>query len=310
MISTALVPLDGSPEAAQAVSYARTLLPAGGRLILLHVLPDSDLLLSRLLGLLQAVPDDKDGECAIARALLEQEITKANDGQLAWQPEVVRGEPATEILRAVSRLRADVIVLTTHGRGALGRAIFGSVADRVARTAPVPVLLVRPVPEQPHQGAATIRRLVLPLDGSPLAEQALPVATELAERLQVPGHLVRVVNVAALLAPATGLAAPDWSPEVYDDVVGTARTEAADYLTAIAARLTGAGVETTSAVLDGSPFASIAAATSADDLVIMSSHGRGGALRWLLGSVAEKLVREAPVPVLLVPAPGRGSGTA
>jgi nucleotide-binding universal stress UspA family protein len=306
MITTALVPLDGSPVAAQAVPYAQAILPPGGRVILIHVIQKSDLLLPELLGLLRAVPGEDD-ECAIAQALLDQATADAGDVRLDWQSEVVRGEPATEILHAVPRAGADAIVLTTHGRGALGRTVFGSVADRVARTAPVPVLLVRPHPAATRPSPPAIRRLVVPLDGSPLAEAALPVATELAQRLQVPVHLVQVINVAALLAPLGYLAVPGVPDDLYDETMATARREGEGYLAAVNCRLTVSRVTATWAVLDGSPFASIAAVTNPDDLVVMTSHGRGGALRWLLGSVAEKLVREAPCPVLLVPTVGRGS---
>jgi nucleotide-binding universal stress UspA family protein len=303
MIRTVLVPVDGSPEAAQAVPFAQAILSTGGQVILLHVVQDDDLL-PKFLGLLKADPDE-EGESSVARSLLDQVVADAGDPRLDWQTEVVRGEPATEILRAVTRAQVDAIVLTTHGRGAVGRAVFGNVADRIARTAPVPVLLVRPHPQEPRPRAAAIRRLVVPLDGSPLAEQALPVATDLAQRLKTPVHLVQVINLAALLAPMTGLAGPGWSPEVYDDVVETARREASGYLEEVGCRLT-TEVTATWAVLEGSPFISITEAAKPDDLVVMTSHGRGGTLRWLLGSVAEKLVREAPCPVLLVPAPRRG----
>jgi nucleotide-binding universal stress UspA family protein len=66
------------------------------------------------------------------------------------------------------------------------------------------------------------------------------------------------------------------------------------------------GVAASGAILDGSPFFAISDATEPGDLIVLTSHGRGGVRRWLLGSVAEKLVREAPVPVLLVPAVERG----
>ena len=77
--------------------------------------------------------------------------------------------------------------------------------------------------------------------------------------------------------------------------------DARDYLTAVVARLEDEGVSATWDVLEGSPFFAIADATQTGDLLVTTSHGRSGVLRWLLGSVAEKLVREAPVPVLLVP---------
>ena len=73
----------------------------------------------------------------------------------------------------------------------------------------------------------------------------------------------------------------------------------------VVARLRNDGAEVDGATLSGSPFFAISDAAAPDDLLVLTSHGRGGVRRWLLGSVAEKLVREAPAPVLLVPAAGR-----
>ena len=88
--------------------------------------------------------------------------------------------------------------MTTHGRGALGRWAFGSVADQVTRRSPVPVLVVRPA-ETVEEAAPAIQRLVVPLDGSTLAEEAVPVAQSLAQRLNVPVHLLTAIDVASLL---------------------------------------------------------------------------------------------------------------
>jgi nucleotide-binding universal stress UspA family protein len=308
MITTALIPLDGSPEATQAVPYAQAIVPTGGQMVLLNVIHESDLMLLDLLGVVQAGPEEV-GYLDAARARLGQVVAESEDARLDWQTEVARGEPVTEILRAITRFGADVVVMTTHGRGAAGRAIFGSVADRIARTAPIPVLLIRPESPEALARRPAIRRLVVPLDGSPLAEEALPIVTELAQRRQIPVHLVRVVNTAALLAPLMGFGVPGLSQDVYAEVVESAGREARGYLGEVGCRLTSGGVATTWAVLEGTPFASIAEATNADDLVVMTSHGHGGVGRWLLGSVAEKLVREAPCPVLLVPAPSRGSAS-
>ena len=82
--------------------------------------------------------------------------------------------------------------MASHGRGAVGRLIHGSVADRVAREATVPTMVVRAGRVAP--GPVGITRLVVPLDGSPLAEQSLPVATAISRRLGTPLYLVRAIN--------------------------------------------------------------------------------------------------------------------
>jgi nucleotide-binding universal stress UspA family protein len=194
--------------------------------------------------------------------------------------------------------------MTTHGRGALGRWIFGSVADRVARSSPVPVLLVRPREREP--GPVAIRRLVVPLDESPLSEEALSMAQALATRLGVPIHLITVIDVMRII-PAEVAPVVAFDAAVYEETLSQLDAGAAALLANVSQRLEREGVHTSSKVAHGSPFTTIVDAVHDGDLIVMTSHGRGGVQRWLLGSVAEKLVREAPVPVVLVPVASRQS---
>lgn len=306
MITSILVPLDGSSEAEQAIPYAQALLPDEGEIILFRAVPELEPFLTELSWTLDATGESI--EMATARTELERLKPRLAEAHLRWTVDVACGDPATHILRDVEEKGVGLIAMTTHGRGAIDRTIFGSVADRIARTSPVPVLLVRPQRTQTVADKADIRRLLVPLDGSELAEEALPLVEELARRLTIPVHLVRAINFAATLAALTdgGMLAVAPSPELYDQAIADLRTAAGTYLSAAAARLTAREIQTTWRVLDGSPFLEIIAAVELGDLLVMTSHGRGGVLRWLLGSVAEKLVREAPAPVLLVPAAGRG----
>jgi nucleotide-binding universal stress UspA family protein len=180
----------------------------------------------------------------------------------------------------------------------MGRGGFGSVADRVARSATVPVLLVRPGESEPPPVA--IRRLVIPLDGSALAEEALPTAAMLARRLGVPLHLITAIDVLREIPAELGPVVA-FDAEVYQETLAQLDAASRARLADVRVRLERDGLHVTSAVVHGSPFAAIADAVHAGDVIVMTSHGRGGVRRWLLGSVAEKLVREAPVPVVLVP---------
>lgn len=302
MISRILVPLDGSDAAGAAIPYATSLLADGGQLVACHVIPDVEPLLAELLGLLAVASSRADAETEAAGAALDREMVEAGVESSRYSTLVTRGDPAEEILKAIDQQRIDLVAMSTQGLGAIGRLTLGSVADRISRSSPVPVLLVRSRPD--HPSPAAIRRLVVPLDGSPRAEGALPLAAELAGRLGASVHLVQAINPGAALASLTGagaIAAPA-SPEVCQRILSDIETEARDYLATVAARLAAEGVTVTWAVLEGSPYFVIADATEPGDLLVMTSHGRGGIARWVLGSVAEKLVRQAPVPVLLVPA--------
>jgi nucleotide-binding universal stress UspA family protein len=270
MLQPVLVPLDGSPEAEQALPFAEALAEPGCQLILLEVGED---------------PDDEF-------ALLERHADSCA------RLETVSGDPAERILSLVRDLGVGMIVMTTHGRGALGRLAFGSVADAVTRKSPVPVLVVRP-------GEATteppIRRLVVPLDGSALAEAAVPFAQSLAQRLGIPVHLVTAIDPVSLVPTAVAPALA-FDAEVYTETLAQLRGDAETWLAMAGDRLRGAGVETSWEIVSGSPYGAISDALQPGDAIVMTSHGRGGVRRWLLGSVAEKLIREGKAPVMLVPA--------
>lgn len=141
------------------------------------------------------------------------------------------------------------------------------------------------------------KRIVVPLDGSPLAEEALDQATELARRLDIPIHLVRVVDTYRTQAvPAAGMAL-DYSllAELAEEEMEDARA----YMKEQTDKLTAAGLSATGDVLHGPIAQQIVDAANDDDVIVMSSHGRTGIKRWFLGSVAEEVMRRADCPVLL-----------
>jgi nucleotide-binding universal stress UspA family protein len=270
MTQPILVPLDGSQLAEQALPYAQKLAEPGCLLILLEVGQDED-----DLGLLDRHADS----CASL--------------------ETAVGDPAEQILQVAKDLGVGMIVMTTRGRGAVGRWAFGSVADVVTRTSPVPVFVVRPRDGDPEI-APVIQRVVVPLDGSPLAKEAIPTATSLARRLHVPVHLITAIDVTKIL-PVEVIPTVAFDAALYEETVDQFEADATAWLTQTAEQLQHKGVATTWAILHGSPFLAITDAAKPGDVIVMTSRGCGGAKRWLLGSVAEKLIREGPVSVVLVP---------
>lgn len=292
-MATVLAPIDGSELALRAMPWAAELAGPRGKIVLLRVV-DS--------------PHDPRDERAANADLDAAAATLAPDGA-AIERQVSAGDPAEVIANVGSDRGAEAIVMASHGRGAVGRALFGSVADRVARISPIPVLILR-VADQ--QGAMPdVQRIVAPLDGSELAKQAIPRAIALARQFNAPVHVVRAIDAAALLPVAPGVfgASPIISAEVADQIWAEAETDAKSTVNEAIAEIEKAGIAATGAILNGSPFFAISDALQPGDLVVLTSHGRGGVRRWLLGSVAEKLVREAPAPVLLVPAPDRAAIT-
>jgi nucleotide-binding universal stress UspA family protein len=302
-----LVPLDGSPLAEQVLPYAQALLGPGAELTLLDVVEEPESIHGMSGRFLVPVEDVQRMLERQAHDYLQKVESTLRGDQLQARLEVTRGDPAVEILRVAAKRETELIAMTTHGRGALERWVFGSVADRVARNSLGPVLLVRPSDRKPRPVA--IRRLVVPLDGSPLSEEALPAAQTLAKRLGLPIHLITVIDVMRII-PVEVAPVVAFDAAVYEETLSQLDAGAAALIAEISERLEHEGLRTSSEVAHGSPFMAIADAVHDGDLIVMTSHGRSGVQRWLLGSVAEKLVREAPVPVVLVPVAARQSGIA
>ena len=275
-----LVPLDDSAEARVALPYAAALAAPGTEIVLLTVVPSAN-------------------AADLAPAGLESAAQRLRVGGQQVHTEVAIGDPARRIIDTAVDLGAEMIVMASHGRGALGRLIYGSVADRVGRASPIPVMVVRA--RQLEPGPVGITRLVVPLDGSERAETALPVATTISRRLGTPILLIRVVDPADLMPPAVGIgeAIPF---EIYDEAEEELEQEARRYLDTMAQKLRELGLPVATRVLMGPPASAIEEATHLGDVLVIASHERTGVMRWLLGSVAEKLTREDESPVILVPA--------
>ena len=139
-------------------------------------------------------------------------------------------------------------------------------------------------------------RVVVPLDGSPLAETALPYAVELATKLSLELDLVRVIDTGG---PYTALLDDAKFVEALPEI----KEEASGYLREVTARLAKQGLDAHPRVLEGSPAREVVdfARDTAQDMVVITSHGRSGFTRWRLGSVAETLVRASGDPVLIIP---------
>ena len=276
-----------------AVALAKEL---GTALTLLHVVEPP----SRIGGL-EAVPlaRTETEVAALARAQLDRLAAHERVGDVRLTASVRTGKPYHEITAAAGDGAADLIVIATHGRTGLQRALLGSTAERVVRHAPCPVLTV-PATAQPGKGAGQaapfqIRRLVVPLDFSPLAQAALPWASFLAARFGAELILLHVVEkfpIDYLLGR-----------EVTADSLARLRVQGAARLKELAADLgKTTGLKVSAVVRDGTPFTEICAAGRElnADLIVLTTHGYTGLKQVWLGSTAERVVRHAPCSVLTV----------
>jgi nucleotide-binding universal stress UspA family protein len=216
---------------------------------------------------------------------------------------VLTGADVVGVLEAHrEEIRAGLTVLASHGRGPVARAWLGSVADRFVRTSSAPVLLVRAADEAPEPDLASdlpLTRVLVPVDGSRRSEAALEPATELAGPDGVEYTLLRVVESPHALGSL-------WFPhavELTEEQVESVRDAAQGEADATARTLADRGYAVEPIVEFGAPVAAVVldvAARRTPDLIAISTHGRGGVRRLLLGSVADKVVRGAECPVLVV----------
>jgi nucleotide-binding universal stress UspA family protein len=217
------------------------------------------------------------------------------------------GPVADMIDRHAAATGADLLVMTTHGRGPLARFWLGSVADALVRQGSIPVLVVRPQEAAPDLAQEPVlRRVLIPLDGSALAEQVLEPALALGAAMQAEYTLLRVVQPMIpgghipASAKVSGLREP-----LLKQLQALHRqelTEAQEYLERIAERLRARALTVqTRVVSQERPATAILEDASAHgaDLIALATHGRGGLKRLLLGSVADKVLRGGSTPVLV-----------
>ncbi len=312
MFERILIPLDGSARAARAIPVAaRIARVTGGSLVLLTVVPPAEALAWPEVALYPPEAQAKERE----RAALELSRV-ANSAPLRGiqaVQEVLQGSPAATILDVVQERQIDLVVMCSHGRTGIVRWALGSVAQKVARLSPVPVLILRNgaselIDEQPR-----IRpmRVMIALDGSVLAEQALQPAAELSAALSAPFpgalHLVRVLPF------------PNEFEYGQDDALAKARQqdvqEAQTYLRDLQTRLlkewpdmyimTSLAMsmdiaQTLLSIAETGEGEGMNAITSTSDLVALATHGRSGPARWVMGSVTERILGATDLPLLII----------
>jgi nucleotide-binding universal stress UspA family protein len=305
-MKTILVPLDGSALAEQALPYARMLAAqVGARIRLLRVIADSEGDIAHMSEPALLREAGATNLTSLAREtrlwdMLRYYATGYLDGQagpllqdgLDVDIDVQIGAPAERIVEVAQQIDAHMIVMATHGYTGFKRWTLGSVADRVVQATKTPVFVVPGYNAKPSD-VVKLRRIMLTLDGSELARQALPLASELATHAHAELLLFQVVSPVASVY--SGLVLP---PDIQDAIQGAAANE----LRTIADTLRLAEIKVATAVVLGDPADQIVATALKHqvDLVVMATHGYSGIKRWALGSVADKVLHATPAPLLLV----------
>lgn len=208
------------------------------------------------------------------------------------------GSASENIIEMAKDSDCDLIAMSTRGRNVLQSGLLGSVTYKVMHESPMPVLAITPERAERHWCADYgISRVIVPLDGSELAEAALPYAAALSRKMDMSLSLVRVVYLDSVLYSG-GYEISHMLPDVEDQVMSEAR----EYLAGAARPLREEGLDVQEKILRGKASSEITDLARATDhnMIALATHGRSGMSRIVLGSVAESVVRESGDPVLVI----------
>lgn len=295
-----LVPLDGSEHAERAIPYAVALAAPEATLVLVRIVASgiSD----------RPRPHDNTAngvDRSTPRTTAERDLALAADKlrrrcpNLRVETAVGIGNPDSEILRIGRERDVDLVVMASQGRNTPNGRVLGSVADQVACKTTLPVMVVptTAAPTAPEYSA--IRRFVVPMDGSDVATRVVAVAGTLAQQCRASIHLLAALDAA--YASPIGSALTGHDHALHRDVSANLRAEAETMLERHGARLMCAGQTVWWEIVSAPPADAIVMAVRSGDVIVLIGRGHGGVAHWPVGSVAEKVLRYAPVPVLLLP---------
>ena len=310
-MKTILVPLDGSALAEQALPYVRTLAALlGARVRLLTVIMDDQresLVVEGITasyGIIDPLATQRDRWSLTtltqhAESYLDSHAALLRRHAIDVEVDVRCGPAADVIVEAAAGQHVAMIVMATHGYSGLRRWALGSVTDRVVHATATPVFVVRGTSAAPTEPIA-FRRVMVPLDGSPLAAQALPLTADLAERARAELLLMQAVEE---IIGASTLIAPLGRPDLMSsEILRMLRARASQQLDEQAIKLRERGLLVAAHVVEGHAAEAIIdeAERQSVDLIVMATHGYSGIKRWAIGSVTDKVLHAAATPLLLV----------
>ena len=295
-----LVPLDGSELAEVVFPYAGEIAASlkMEQLTLLHVIPPEEKNLVALhKGYIERAAETVGTLCRDAQ---QTRSAAACTEKVQTRGVLATGHPAEEILRYAEENSVDIILMATHGRTGIQRWTMGSIADKVLRTSNVPVWLIRAgLTQEIVNDHLPTRKVLVPLDGSELAAAVLPYAEAVAKQGDGGSIEITLLAVCDPTLPATYYAP---APINWDEQVKGWKRQDEEYLARVEKQLKNSGLNVRSEVLMGKPAETIVEYASENrvSLIVMSTHGRSGAGRWVFGSVTEKVLHGVTTPILLV----------
>jgi nucleotide-binding universal stress UspA family protein len=316
MYAHILVPLDGSPRAERALPAAgRIARASGGTLILACVVTQPVQYGYGPFGPLGA--DTTERDCSDAETYLTHITTSPVLEGISTTTLVCMGSPVPSLLEVMSSHHTDLVVMTTHGRTGLTRWVLGSVTQHLVRQAVVPILVLHeqgPTLAIPHPDVDHLFCVLVPLDGSPLAEAALTPAVQLATALggntsaDQPGqarlHLVLVVSPSEIdKANMPDALIVQGAKEYLRDIAKRLRQEQAGLTITWSVGVGSDSAETIIRVAENGEDVEGAGLFGGGDVLVMATHGRTGMAHWALGSITERVLSGTKLPLLVVHPP-------
>lgn len=282
-----LVPLDGSKTAESVLPYVKYLAKRfGSEVEVLGVgIGRKDRRVNRLLG-----------------DYIESTTSNLRDEKIEAAPVIIYGSAADKILSYSKQNDSDLIIMATHGRSGVTRWWIGSVADKIVSQAITPVLLIpskKQKAAQVKKGDVSISKILVPLDGSDTGQAALDHVELVARETNASVHLIQVIS------PPGAMETSVFGNAEWDSFFKAMQDTANDYLRSIIDGLKAKGITAKYDIVIGDPAHQIIKSAAKDkvDLVAMSTHGRTGIARWVIGSVADRVLHGARMPMWLVRPP-------
>ena len=306
MYTRVLTPLDGSDPSEQVLPFARAM--ASGLSLPMTLLMTIDTWHPSIGYYLNPELHSHETEAhhlSHAEGYLSSVTARMRGAGVAAESLVLRGDPAAAIVDEAASDPSTLIAMASHGRSGMARWWMGSVADKVLHMAVNPLLIVRSLPHPEATQARTPDGLIVPLDGSEVAEEVLTHVVFMAKSLGIPVELLQVTisEVEYYQAMSMGLRVLPPKLPSFQSLSERIEGDAKAYLHNVRDRILQEGVATVGTrLVQGSPAERICDLASAywNYLVAMTTHGRSGVGRMILGSVAERVVRHSGGPVLLV----------
>lgn len=311
MFKKIMVGLDGSSLARQAIPYAvMEAKQNNAQILLCRTVSELAVISPNLPGSpglpIRPAAKEVQEQFRMAEKYLEAEAAELKEKTgIEVETDVSLGMEGGAIIKAAADNDIDLIVLSTHGSSGLERVVFGSTANYVVRESGIPNLVIRPQETSETVDVAEVipapKKILVALDGSRLAEQILPFAVDQAHLFASHLSLVQVVEAQGHEVTVSLTASAD-AAEKEKDHFSPEETDAVHYLPATADSFRQTGVHIDWSVLRGEkvgPAIVAYARQNEVDMVAICTHGRSGLNRVIFGSVADHVLRNSGLPVLI-----------